>query len=437
MSLQRRVVVTGMSAICPLGSSPTALWDALIAGRSGVVPLTSVPAAWLPAPFAGEARQFRGVVEDFGPLEKEQSKAIRKGLKVMCRECQMGVAASQLALTDAGLTGKADPIRTGVCFGSDYMITLPEEFTEGMMQCTTDGRFDFSRWAPDGLPKMSPLWLLKYLPNMPASHVAIYNDLRGPSQSLTVREASAGACVGEARQIIVRGQADVMVVGCTGTRLHPFKTIHAAQQEELAEGNGDGTQLSRPFDLHRNGMVLGEGAGAIVLEEAEHARRRGAKILAEVLGGTSSSAVGPRLLAHRGAALKNALAALLRITGTAPEAVGFIHAHGQSTRTCDNEEAWAIDQVFGGRAQPVPVVAAKSAFGHLGAGSGMVEIVAGIEALGHGGLFPVLNYRTPDPECPLAIVREAGAPAGDSFISLGVSPQGQAAASLFRRFDAA
>jgi len=432
----RRVVITGMGIISPLGNSLEEMWEALCAGRSGVGFLTAVPAECFPTRFAAEARQFRGTVEDFGPLDKEQVKAIRKGLKVMCRECQMGVAAAQLALHHAGLAGRADPERTGICFGSDYMITLPEEFTEGIRECLDQaGRFERWRWPQYGLPKMSPLWLLKYLPNMPASHLAIYNDLRGPSNSITLREASAFAALGEARQTIVRGNADVVVVGCTGTRLHPLKTIHATQQEELASGDGDPARASRPFDLHRNGMVLGEGAGAVVLEELQMARRRGATIYAELRAGVSSSAVGARLVARRGLAMKNALRAVLHVAGVGPEEVGFVHAHGLSTRSCDIEEAQAIAEVFATRRQPVPVAAAKSYFGNLGAGSGMVECIACVLALAHNRLFRTLNYETPDPECPVAVVTEPDRPTGNSFVALSVTPQGQASAALIRRWE--
>lgn len=430
----RRVVISGMGVISPLGNSIEEVWEALCAGRSGVGPLTTVPAECFPTRIAAEARQFRGTVEDFGPLDKEQTKAIRKGLKVMCRECQMGVAAAQLALHHSGLAGRADPERTGICFGSDYMVTLPEEFTEGIRECLDPaGRFEPSRWPQYGLPKMSPLWLLKYLPNMPASHLAIYNDLRGPSNSITLREASAFAALGEARQTILRGNADVIIVGCTGTRLHPLKTIHATQQEELARGDGDPARASRPFDRHRAGMVLGEGAGAVVLEELQSARRRGAPIYAELLAGVSSSAVGARLVARRGLAMKNALRAVLNIAGIAPSQVGFVHAHGLSTRSCDIEEAQAIAEVFADRPHPVPVVAAKSYFGNLGAGSGIVECIASILALTRNRLFRTLNYETPDPDCPVAVVTEPDRPPGDCFVALSVTPQGQASAVLIRR----
>jgi 3-oxoacyl-[acyl-carrier-protein] synthase II len=437
ISTNRRVVITGMGVISPLGSSKDVLWDSLVGGRSGVGPLTVAAAGAFPMSVAAEVSDFQGKIEQFGPLEKEQKKAIRKGLKVMCRECQMAVAAAQGALNDAGLAmGMFDPCRTGINFGSDYMLTQPEEFTEGILECLDeDGKFEFSRWAPQGMPKMSPLWLLKYLPNMPASHIAIYNDLRGPNNSLTLREASPNLAVAEAFQTILQGRADVMLAGATGTRLHPMKMLHVVQQEEVSPGDGDPTRISRPFDRQRTGMVLGEGAGAVVLEELGRAQARGATIYAEVLGGGSSSVAGRNLVARRDEAMRNALVALLRNSGVGADEVGSLHAHGLSTRSGDREEAWAIDQVFGGRSQPLPVTAAKSYFGHLGAGSGLVELVAGVLTLVHRRLFGILNYEDPDPECPIAGATGSDTDPGGSFVNLSVTPQGQASAVLVRSFE--
>lgn len=426
-----------MSVISPVGNNKEELWAALSDGRSGVGPLTVVPSGAFPVAVAAEIPAFQGKIADFGPLENEQKKAIRKGLKVMCRECQMAVAAAQGALCDAGmLPGSFDPYRTGIDFGSDYMLTLPEEFTEGILQCLDNGgQFDFSRWALEGMPKMSPLWLLKYLPNMPASHIAIYNDLRGPNNSLTLREASSNAAVTEAFQTISRGRADIMLAGATGTRLHPMKIVHVVQQEEVAPGNGDPSRASRPFDRNRTGMVLGEGAGAVVLEELASAEARGATIYAEVLGGAARSVSDRSLVAHRDQAMRNALAAALQNTGLRADDVGHLNAHGLSTRAGDIEEAWAIDQVFGGRSRPLPVTAPKSYFGNLGAGSGLVELVASVMSLQHGQLFRILNYEDPDPECPVAGVSNGGAEPGNSFVSLNVTPQGQASALAVRSFE--
>ncbi|MGO8691982.1 MAG: beta-ketoacyl-[acyl-carrier-protein] synthase family protein [Thermoguttaceae bacterium] len=435
-SRQRRVVITGVGAISPLGNTKEALWEALASGRSGVGPLSAISPEATGVHAAAAARQFSGEIDDFGPLEKEQKKAIRKGLKVMCRECLMGTAAAQLALQDAGQgLGKSDPERTGISFGVDYMLSVPEEFTEGIQPCVDErGAFQFSRWGTIGLAKMPPLWLLKYLPNMPASHLAIYNDLRGPNNSLTLREAAANLALGEAFQIILRGSAEAMLVGATGTRLHCMKIVHSLQQEELACGNGDPTRISRPFDRNRTGMVLGEGAAAVLLEELARAQARGATIYGEVLSAASSSVVAPKLLARRQQAIGNVLQAVLRAAGAAPDEVGHLHAHGLSTRSCDVEEARAIHDVFGGRARPIPVVAAKSYFGNLGAGGGMVELIASLLALQRGHLFATLNYETPDADCPVAVVRDGGVAAGESFINVSVTPQAQASAVLIRRW---
>src|SRR5688572_5691971 len=218
MKSSRRAVITGVGLISPLGSSKEALWEALSTGRSGVERYSSVPTDHFPMAFAAEARGFTGDVENFGPLDKEQKKSIRKALKVMCREIQMGVAAAQLAIHDGSLTpDKYRPDRAGCVYGADYMLTLPEEFSAGIDKCrNTEGRFEFQRWAKEGMPHLSPLWLLKYLPNMPASHVAIFNDLRGPNNSITLREAASNVALGEAFRTIARGHAEVMIAGATG-----------------------------------------------------------------------------------------------------------------------------------------------------------------------------------------------------------------------------
>lgn len=435
--IARRVVITGMGVISPLGNSKESFWDALISRRSGVGPMPEFPAGAIPMSFGAAARSFTGVIDDFGPLEPEQKKAIRKALKMMCRESQMGVAAAQRALHDAGVkSGSLDPERSGVVFGSDYMITEPEDFTAGMQRCTAGGDFDFSRWATDGMTQMTPLWLLKYLPNMPASHIAIYNDLRGPNNSLTQREASANLAIGEALRIIQRGHADVMLAGATGTRIHPMKTVHAVQQEPLAIDGVAPEKASRPFDLHRTGQVLGEGAGAVVLESLEHAQARGAAIYAELVGAASSSVSGRNFVARRELSLANAMRGALRDGRLAPEDIGHFQAHGLGTIGCDQDEARAVRDVFGAASDRLPVTAAKSYFGHLGAASGLVELIAGVLALHHNRLAPILNYETRDPDCPIhAVTRDDQSP-GESFLSPSVTPQGQASCVAVRRFRA-
>jgi 3-oxoacyl-[acyl-carrier-protein] synthase II len=430
---ERRVVITGMGVVCPLGLTLDGLWEGLAAGRSAVGPLELFPADGLPLRHAAEARDFTGEIDNFGPLDGERKKAIRKGLKVMCRESQMAVAAAQRALHDCGITPEQHrPERFGCVFGSDYMLTLPEDFTAGVAACRAeDGSFAFDRWAAYGLPLLNPLWLLKYLPNMPASHIAIYNDLRGPSNSVTLREASGHLAIGEATMTIQRGAADAMLAGATGTRVHPMKTVHALQSEQVALGDGDPTRWSRPFDRDRKGMVLGEGAAVLVLEELEHAQSRGARIYAEVVGHAARHASDAAGIGIRRRAVGLAMRRALDMAGAAASEIGHVHALGLSTVTGDREEAAAMGDALGTVAGSVPLVAAKSHFGNLGAGSGVVECIASVLALRQGTLFPLLNHESADPECPIRPAR-GGDPAGESFISSAVTPQGQAGSVVIR-----
>ena len=437
-STQRRVVITGMGAISPLGNSTEALWEALTAGRSGVHPMAIVRPDVLSIRVAAEAKQFSGEIDDFGPLEKEQKKAIRKGLKVMCRECQMGVAAAQLALLDAGGgAGKWDPERTGISFGVDYMLSVPEEFTECIQQCVDEaGKFYFSRWGGQGLPKITPLWLLKYLPNMPASHLAIYNDLRGPNNSLTLREAAANVALGEAFHIIRRGSADAMLVGATGTRLHCMKIIHSLQQEEVAVGDGDPARISRPFDRDRTGMVLGEGAGAIMIEELSAAQARGADHLrrsdrgrVEFRGRAKTGRPSPG--GHRQRASRRCCESAGEKPEDdrlhprpRPEHAQLRHRRGPG----DSRRLWRPI------ASPCPSWPRRASSATSAPARGMVELIASLLAMKHGHLFPTLNYETPDPECPVHVVADGGVAAGESFVNVSVTPQGQASAVSIRRF---
>jgi 3-oxoacyl-[acyl-carrier-protein] synthase II len=281
------------------------------------------------------------------------------------------------------------------------------------------------------MPQLSPLWLLKYLPNMPASHVAIFNDLRGPNNSITLREAASNVAVGEAFRTIVRGHAEVMIAGATGTRVHPMKAIHAIQTEQLAMNGVEPAKASRPFDLHRKGMVLGEGAAAVVVEELAHAQARGATIYGEIIGHASSQVTDQNSIAQRDRALANVMRMTLADADATTADVGHIHAHGLGTHSCDAEEATAIRQVFGTRADEVPVAAAKSNFGNLGAAGGLVELIGSLLAMQHGNLFPILNFQTPDPACPILAANPGMSP-GRSVLNLSVTPQGQASAILVR-----
>ena len=432
----RRVVITGIGAVTPLGNSAKEMWQALVEGRSGVDHLTIMPPIENHVLYGGEARSFTGHIDDFSELSKAAKKTIRKALKVMCRETMMAVASAQEAVADGGFAEQPmDPERSGVVFGSDYMLSPPDDFEHGMVKCgAREAGFEYERWGNDGLGEMNPLWMLKFLPNMPASHVAIINDLRGPNNSLTLREVSSLAAFREAAQTIQRGHADLMIAGSTGTRLHPFKTVHAVQTEQLADPDCEPAAASRPFDADRTGMVVGEGAGAVLLEELDAAQARGATIYGEIIGSGMSTVTDKDLAGSRRTALTNAAKAALSEADLEPGQLGHINTHGLGSQACDAEEAAALKDILGEDVASVPAVAVKSYFGNLGAGSGMAELIASVAALKQQRLFRSLNYKTADPEAPLGVVTSADAPPGESFLKLNVTPQSQAAAMVVRRW---
>ncbi len=433
----RRVAITGLGVVCPLGNSPSEMWEALSAGRSGVGTLSQLPPLEEHVCYAAEASQFTGAIGDFGELRKDQRKAIRKALKVMCRETMMAVAAAQQAVADARFDEEPfDPERSGIVFGSDYMLSPPVDFVDGMLKCgAQQDAFQYAQWGQEGLREMNPLWMLKYLPNMPASHIAIFNDLRGPNNSLTLREIAGIMAVREAAQTIQRGHADCMVAGATGTRIHSFKTVHAIHTEQLADPQCEPAKASRPFDANRTGMVLGEGAGAIVLEELQSARRRGATIYGLIAGTGSSTVTNSNLEGQSDQALAGAAQTALAEAKIPANQLGHLSAHGLATSASDVAEAQAIHKALGSAGSKIPVVAAKSYFGNLGAGSGIVELVASTMALHQGHLFRTLNFETPDPQAPLAVTTSGEHPAGQSFLKLSVTPQAQAAALVVVRAD--
>ncbi len=424
----RRVVITGVGIVSPIGIGVEAFGASLAAGRSGVVPLTLHSSSGAPGNVGAEVRGF---TDESAKKTYLSSKEQRKSLKVMCREIQLGAASANLAVGDSRLDLDAvDHQRFGVDFGANLMFSPPEVLADAVRQCTDYGLaepFQYDAWGGTGLPAMEPLWLLRYLPNMPACHIGISADARGPSNSITLEEASGNLALAEATRIIQRDRADVMIAGTTGTRVHSVKSMHAALWDELASSDGPPETWSRPFDLHRNGQVLGEGACSLILEEESHAKARGATIYGTVLGGGSSCVLGRDGIPGLRQAFANAMRAALRDAGLSPGDVGHINAHGLSTVVCDRAEAEAIGAVFGAAAPRIPVTALKSYFGNTGASCGTVELAGALAGLRKWIIPATLNYSTPDPACPLHVVHgQAAAPANGVVMKLSITRVGQA-----------
>jgi 3-oxoacyl-[acyl-carrier-protein] synthase II len=440
--MARRVVVTGMGVVSSLGLTLDDFWNACVGRVSGVRPYDVGGEQPLPIRCAAPVDLFTGDIADFGELEGSLKKDLRKSLKLMSREIQMGVASAQRAIADARIgLGDLDPARVGVSYGADYIITTIAELSEGVMSCLGEDGFDFSLWPSRGMTKMTPLWQLKFLTNMITSHLSILNQFRGLGCNVTNRESSISTIVGESVEIIRRGHVDVMVVGATGSRLHPLQIVSSVRNESTASGDEfPPEELSRPYDLRRVGAVLGEGAGALVLEDFEHARKRGVPIYAEVLGGANSAVLTPDSDPGSGryfefdsfANLEESMTLTLRRlcekVGRSFDSVGHINGQGAATPVADAAESSAIRAAFGDLAARIPLTTIKGHTGNSGAGGNAADLIASVLALKNGVLFPILNNTDDDPACPIFPVRSDGVAPGDSFIKTGCHPFGQTSA---------
>ena len=413
----REVVITGVGMVSPIGIGRAEFWSSMVEARSGVGPITHFDTSTWGVKFAGQVHDF----------EPKQYVRPRKSLKVMSREIQFGFTAADLAFADAGLADQSiDPERFGVVFGADMMYCDLQEMVDAFHSCITEDEFDFSFWGSKALGKMYPLWMLKYLPNMPACHIAIALDARGPNNSITLGEVSSLMAISEATRVIQRGQADRMVAGGTSTRLHAMTCVSRGESQ-MSHRHDDPQGACRPFDANRDGLVSGEGAGALVLESRQAAEARGANILARVIG--HGNAFEPRREgdALTGDAIRRSITQALAEAKLEPEDVGHVNAHGMSEIEPDRLEAQAIRDTLG----DVPVTAPKSFFGHLGAGGGAVEAMASVLAIHHDHVPVTLNYEQEDPECPVRVVRDEPLQGAKKVaLVLNQASTGQAAALL-------
>ena len=427
--MQRRVVITGVGLVTPIGIGKDAFWDSLRHGRSGVRPVTKLDVSPLPCRFAAEVHGF----------EPKNLIRHRKSLKVMAQDIQWAVASAELAVRDAELDTEtvAHP-RFGVSFGGGLIPSELDELGPAVSESLDDqGRYDIRKWGSSGLAQLFPLWMLKYLPNMLACHISIFHDAQGPNNTITMAEASGHMAVGEAFRVMSRGDADVFIAGGADSKVTPLGLTRLCLLNALSGRNDAPERACRPFDADRDGTVAGEGAAAVILEDLDHAKRRGARIHAELVGFGASCqradglAGGPT---PEGIALSMDKA--IAGAGLRPEDISLVCAHGLSDRHLDVVEAQAIRRVFGAYADRLPVTAPKSFFGNLGAGAGAVELVAAALCIANGTIAPTLNYERPDPECPLAVVpppaREADIRA---VISTAFTVAGQVGSLVLKKFD--
>jgi 3-oxoacyl-[acyl-carrier-protein] synthase II len=408
----RRAVVTGLGAVTSLGLDARRTWDAAVAGKSGVGFIESFDASGYPVRIASEVKGF-DAVEVVGPKEARRLE----------RNVVLAVAAAREAWRDAGVEG-IDPARAGILVGSAI---------GGVMGVLAQNDVLRDR----GHDRVSPWFLPNVLVDSASGQIAIDLGLRGPNYAPVSACATGSHAVGEAAELVKRGDADVVLAGGTESCMHPVILAGFTAMRGLVAEDEDPTRASRPFDATRAGFVMGEGACVLLVEELDHARARGARIYAEVLGyGTSNDAHHMAQPDPESVGVAEMMRAALERSGVVPERVGYINAHGTSTPQGDLAETKAVKAVFGQHAYELALSSTKSELGHLFGAAGAVEAMMCVLALHEGVLPPTINYRTPDPECDLDYVpNEARRVQVDVALSNAMGLGGHNACVLVGRVD--
>jgi 3-oxoacyl-[acyl-carrier-protein] synthase II len=422
MTIIPRAVISGIGTLTPIGVGNDRFWNSLRAGRSGIGLLRSFSAGGFPSKLAAE-------IHEFDPLDYVRP---RKMLKFMSRDTQLGTSAAAMAMSDAGF-GESDiaPERLGVTFGCGRISTLPEDLVDAATNSANDRCFEYTRWGEDSMGKIAPLWLLKRLPNMTSCHVAIQHNAQGPNNTITCRDSSALLALAESVRVIERGAADVVIVGATSSNIHPVDLTKYNLFENLTPQD-DPDSACRPFDVTRNGTVIGEGAAAFVVERYDHAIRRGAEIYGEVIGVGAGCDGSGYTNGSGGRGIARAIQAALKRAGIAPRDIGHINADGKSTQREDLVEAKGYHWGLGESALKIPVTAMKSYFGHFDAGSGAVELAGTLLSLKHQLVPPTLNYKIPDPRCRLNVVPEPLELRSSTAMTVNRTSMGQSVAAIIR-----
>lgn len=422
------VVITGVGIMSPIGIGVEAFEAGLADAKPGFKQTELLDYISAPDCVGGEITEFTE-----STAKKVYLRPLRKNVKLMCREIQLGVAAALQAMEHAGLkSGDYEPSRVGVSFGANLMQNPPQVLAGGVTKCLTDGtHFDFDEWGQEGMRGLQPLWLLCYLPNMPGCHIGIALDARGPNNSITHDEAAGGLAIAEAAGILRRDRADIMLAGVTGTRLHNVKAAQATKWDVLAEGPAD--TRCRPLDANRTGEVVAESSCTLVLETRSHAEARGATILGTLLATGSACMMSPDGTPDEQGAVERAAELALKKSELTAKDLGHINVGATGHPTRDLYEAKAVRSILGDLADTTPVTAPKSFLGSATSGSSLAEIAASLLTLQRGQIIQTLNCEEPDPAAPLNVVTgENLDTANRTFMKTSVTRMGQASAVIIQ-----
>ena len=424
-SPNRRAVFTGLGVLTPVATDPTSFHQALAAGTCGIRRLAAFDPAALSCQIVGEIPNFDA--KKFLPATKKEA---RRNLNKMARTIQLGVCAAELAMANGGpKKEEIDPFRFGIEFGCVMVSTELDDLSKGG-QLSCDGsppHVDLGKWGDTGLKAVPPLWMLKYLPNMPACHVSINYDAQGPNNTITATDVAGLLALGEAFRLLGRNAADFFLVGGCDSKTNPLSQSRFNSFYPLTRTHNDSPSSAvRPFDRNHDGTVLGEAAAVFGLEDLEFARKRGAKILAELVGFASGFDKG-----KKGPALAGVVRNALREAGIQPTDVDHVNAGSGGVPELDAWEARGIAEVFG---KDVPVVSYKGHLGNSGAASGLVELAASVLALTTGELPGTLNCEAVAENCPVSV--HAGQPRAVTkphAVKVSYTDLGQVAVAVIRQ----
>jgi len=400
--MERRVVVTGVGCVTPLGANPRAFWESLVEGRSGVGPITLFDASGFPVRIAAEVR-------DWDMSEVGEDAAVWRR---HARQTRFAVASALMAFRDSGLAAaRGDPHRIGVYTGCGEIYPDFDQFCQATAAATSERSFDMSRFLERSQQSCPVEEEMILEPGSATGLIAGLLDVRGPNANFTSACVSSSKALGEAADAIRRGDADVMLAGGAHSMIHPFGLTGFHRLSTLSTRNGVPAEAARPFDRERDGFVVGEGGVILVLEELGHAQRRGAEIWGELRSwATTHDAYRITDLEPEGRAAARCVGLALREAKLNPEDIDYINAHGSGTVVNDRTETLAMKRALGNWAHHVPISSTKSMTGHLTTACGAIEALACLLVLRHGVAPPTINYTTPDPECDLDYVPNAARP---------------------------
>lgn len=393
MNRDRRVVVTGIGCVTPLGKTVQETWRNLLAGKSGVGPITHFDASEFPTKFAAEIKGLN--LADYISNTEDYKHA--------GRNIHYAIAASTQAVKDSGIMDSSyDPTRFGIYLGAGEGQQDFTLFMQVIASASADGELDLEKFLQLGLESLNPQFEMEQEPNMAAGHLASLFDAQGPNLNCLTACAASSQAIGEATELIRRGDVDLMLSGGAHSMIHPFGLTGFNLLTALSTRNESPEHASRPFDRDRDGFVLGEGSGMLVLEELERAKARGAKIYGEVSGyGSTADAYRITDIHPEGRGAINCINMALKDAQVNQDQIGYVNAHGTSTSVNDRVETMAIKGALRQHAANTPVSSIKSMMGHLIAAAGSVEAIVSLLTLQESVLPPTINYETPDPECDL------------------------------------